>query len=41
MAAFNARQRFVRFLRYYDGLMARGKKYHVAMTACIASCWSC
>lgn len=35
MAAFNARQWCERFRRYYDDLMARGKKYHVAMTACM------
>lgn len=35
MAAFNARQWCERFRRYYDGLMARGKEYHVAMTACM------
>lgn len=35
MAAFNARQWCDRFRRYFDGLVARGKKYHVAMTACM------
>ena len=35
MAAFNARQHCDRFRRYFDGLMARGKLYQVAMTACM------
>lgn len=35
MAAFNARQKCARFKRYFDGLMARGKLYQVAMTACM------
>ena len=35
MAAFNARQKCERFRRYFDGLMARGKLYQVAMTACM------
>ena len=35
MAAFNARQKCDRFRRYFDGLMARGKLYQVAMTACV------
>ena len=35
MAAFNARQKCARFKRYLDGLMARGKLYQVAMTACM------
>jgi transposase len=35
MAAFNARQRCARFKRYFEGLMARGKLYQVAMTACM------
>jgi transposase len=35
MAAFNARQKCDRFRRYFEGLMARGKPYEVAMTACI------
>lgn len=35
MAAFNARQYCPRFKRYFDGLMARGKLYKVAMTACM------
>ena len=35
MAAFNARQRCRRFRDYFDGLMARGKLYQVAMTACM------
>jgi transposase len=35
MAAFNARQKCDRFRRYYDGLVARGKRYKVAMTACM------
>lgn len=35
MAAFNARQKCARFRRYFDGLMARGKLYQVAMTACM------
>lgn len=35
MAAFNARQKCDRFRRYFEGLMARGKLYQVAMTACM------
>jgi transposase len=35
MAAFNARQKCTRFKQYFDGLMARGKLYQVAMTACM------
>jgi transposase len=35
MAAFNARQNCERFRRYFDGLIARGKLYQVAMTACM------
>jgi transposase len=35
MAAFNARQKCRRFKDYFDGLMARGKLYQVAMTACM------
>ena len=35
MAAFNARQKCARFKYYFDGLMARGKRYQVAMTACM------
>jgi transposase len=35
MAAFNARQKCPRFRDYYDGLIARGKRYKVAMTACM------
>lgn len=35
MAAFNARQKCARFKHYFDGLMARGKLYQVAMTACM------
>ena len=35
MAAFNARQKCARFKQYFDGLMARGKQYQVAMTACM------
>jgi transposase len=35
MAAFNARQKCARFRQYFDGLMARGKLYKVAMTACM------
>lgn len=35
MAAFNARQRCDRFRRFFDGLIARGKEYKVAMTACM------
>ena len=35
MAAFNARQKCERFKRYFDGLIARGKLYQVAMTACM------
>lgn len=35
MAAFNARQHCDRFKRYFDGLIARGKLYQVAMTACM------
>ena len=35
MAAFNARQKCARFRHYFDGLVARGKLYQVAMTACM------
>jgi len=35
MAAFNARRNCDRFRRYFDGLIARGKRYQVAMTACM------
>jgi transposase len=35
MAAFNARQKCDRFRHYFEGLMARGKLYQVAMTACM------
>jgi transposase len=35
MAAFNARQQCPRFRHYFEGLMARGKLYKVAMTACM------
>jgi transposase len=35
MAAFNARQECDRFRRYFQGLMARGKLYQVAMAACM------
>lgn len=35
MAAFNARQRCDKFGRFFDGLVARGKHYQVAMTACM------
>lgn len=35
MATFNARQKCDRFRRYFDGLIARGKRYQVAMTACM------
>jgi len=35
MAAFNARQRCDRFRRHFEGLIARGKLYQVAMTASI------
>ena len=35
MMAFNARQYCKRFKGYFDGLMARGKVYQVAMTACM------
>ena len=35
MLAFNVRQRCDRFRRYFDGLIARGKHYKVAMTACM------
>jgi transposase len=35
MAAFNARQKCRRFKAYFDGLIARGKRYQVAMTACM------
>lgn len=35
MAAFNARQNSTRFRGYFDALMARGKLYQVAMTACM------
>jgi transposase len=33
MAAFNARQQCPRFRQFFDGLIARGKRYKVAMTA--------
>jgi transposase len=35
MAAFNARQHCPRFRSFFDHLIARGKTYHVAMTACM------
>ena len=35
MAAFNARQKCPRFKRYFDGMIARGKLYQVAMAACM------
>jgi transposase len=35
MAAFNARQKCERFRAYFDGLIARGKLYKVAMAACM------
>jgi transposase len=35
MAAFNARQKCAKFKRYFDGLIARGKLYQVAMAACM------
>ena len=35
MAAFNARQKCDRFRHFFDGLIARGKLYQVAMTACM------
>jgi transposase len=35
MAAFNARQKCRRFRDYFDGLIARGKLYRVAMAACM------
>jgi transposase len=35
MAAFNARQKCRRFRDYFDGLIARGKLYQVAMAACM------
>ena len=35
MAAFNARQHCDRFRDYFDGLIARGKLYQVAMAACM------
>jgi transposase len=35
MAAFNARQKCERFRQYFDGLIARGKLYKVAMAACM------
>jgi transposase len=35
MAAFNARQKCGRFRRYFEALIARGKPYQVAMTACM------
>jgi transposase len=35
MAAFNARQKCARLRRYFGGLIARGKPYQVAMTACM------
>jgi transposase len=35
MAAFNARQKCDRFRHFFAGLIARGKLYQVAMTACM------
>jgi transposase len=35
MMAFNVRQKCERFKGYFDGLMARGKPYQLAMTACM------
>lgn len=35
MMAFNVRQKCARFKTYFDGLVARGKHYKVAMTACM------
>jgi transposase len=35
MMAFNVRQQCGRFKGYFDGLMARGKPYQLAMTACM------
>jgi len=35
MMAFNVRQKCARFKAYFDGLLARGKHYKVAMTACM------
>ena len=35
MAAFNARQKSERFRRFFDGLVARGKLYKIAMAACM------
>ena len=35
MAAFNARQKCRRFKQFFDGLIARGKQYKVAMAACM------
>jgi transposase len=35
MMAFNVRQKCERFKGYFDGLVARGKPYQVAMTACM------
>lgn len=35
MAAFNARRKCGRFRDYFDGLIARGKLYQVAMAACM------
>jgi transposase len=35
MMAFNVRQKCERFKGYFDALMARGKAYQVAMTACM------
>jgi len=35
MAAFNARRHCDRFRDYFDGLIARGKLYQVAMAACM------
>lgn len=35
MAAFNARQKCPRFKHFFEGLVARGKLYKVAMTACM------
>ena len=35
MMAFNVRQKCERFKGYFEGLVARGKPYQVAMTACM------
>jgi transposase len=35
MMAFNVRQKCARFKTYFDGLLARGKHYKLAMTACM------